>query len=259
MRAAAAAGRTGLRRRTGQRRPGRPDRTGRQHARDEPVKRKTLVLNSVLAVSAVGLVAFGVTSLGTQGSASATETETTVRTGNVTADGVGDGQRGRCRGPDVELRRAEARSPRSTSPPGRPSRKGQVLARDRQHDGRRTSCTTAQANLASAQARMQGLLHPLTAQDLDQEPGVGRSGAGRGRHRPDGARQREREPRAGQDHAPKQRSTRRSSPSRTRKLCQRQEARAPVRASSRRGRRSRKPCRTWRSATSSRRPMATPR
>ena len=61
------------------------------------MKRKTIILNSVLAVTAVGLVAFGVTSLGAEGTAAATETETTVRTGSVTQTVSATGTRSRPR------------------------------------------------------------------------------------------------------------------------------------------------------------------
>ena len=62
---------------------------------------------------------------------------------------------------------------------------------------------TAQANLSSAEARLQGLLHPLTAQDqIKNQASVDQAQAVDGL-RPDFARQREREPRPGHDHAPK--------------------------------------------------------
>ena len=128
------------------------------------MKRKTLVLNSVLAVSAVGLVAFGVTSLGAQGSASATETETTVRTGNVTQTVSATGNAVAAQ--DLTLNFASGGILTEVDvASGQTVAQGQVLAKVDSTTAE-NQLRTAQANLASAQARMQGLLHPLTAQDL---------------------------------------------------------------------------------------------
>ena len=106
--------------------------------RDQPVKRKTLLLNSVLAVTAVGLVAFGITSLGGSGSASATETETAVHTGNVTQTVSATGNA--VAAEDLTLNFAGGgtldRGRRRRRPDGHPRASARP---DRQHDGRRTS------------------------------------------------------------------------------------------------------------------------
>ena len=116
------------------------------------MKRKTLVLNSVLAVSAVGLVAFGVTSLGAQGSASATETETTVRTGNVTQTVSATGNAVAAQ--DLTLNFASGGILTEVDvASGQTVAQGQVLAKVDSTTAE-NQLRTAQANLASAQARM---------------------------------------------------------------------------------------------------------
>ena len=47
------------------------------------MRRKTLMLNSMLALGAVAIVGFGITSLGAEGSETPTETLTEVQTGTV--------------------------------------------------------------------------------------------------------------------------------------------------------------------------------
>ena len=128
------------------------------------MKRKTLILNSVLAVSAVGLVAFGVTSLGSSGSAAATETETTVQTGNVTETVSATGNA--VASEDLTLNFAGGGTLTEVDVAvGQTVTQGQVLAKIDSTTAD-NQLRTAQANLSSAQARLQGLLHPLTAQDL---------------------------------------------------------------------------------------------
>jgi RND family efflux transporter MFP subunit len=128
------------------------------------VKRKTLILNSMLAVTAVGLVTFGVTSLGGSGSASATETETTVRAGSVTQTVSATGNA--IAAEDLTLNFSGGGTLTEVDvAAGQTVTEGQVLARIDSTTAE-NQLKTAQANLSSAQARMQGLQHPLTAQDL---------------------------------------------------------------------------------------------
>ncbi len=127
------------------------------------MKRTTIILNSVLAVTAVGLVAFGVTSLGAEGTAAATETETTVRTGSVTQTVSATGNA--IAAEDLTLNFASAGTLTEVDvTAGQTVTAGQVLARVDSTTAE-NQLKTAQANLSSAQARLQGILHPLTAQD----------------------------------------------------------------------------------------------
>ena len=128
------------------------------------MKRKTLMLNSVLAVSAAGLVAFGITSLGAEGSAAATETETPVRTGSVTQTVSATGNTIAAEDLTLNFQGTGVLTEVDVTA-GSTVTAGQVLARIDSTTAD-NQLKTAQANLASAQARMQGLLHPLTAQDL---------------------------------------------------------------------------------------------
>jgi HlyD family secretion protein len=128
------------------------------------VKRKTLMLNSVLAVSAAGLVAFGITSLGAEGSAAETETETPVRTGSVTQTVSATGNAIAAEDLTLNFQGTGVLTEVDVTA-GSTVTAGQVLARIDSTTAD-NQLKTAQANLASAQARMQGLLHPLTAQDL---------------------------------------------------------------------------------------------
>ncbi len=115
-------------------------------------------------MTAVGLVAFGITSLGGSGSASATETETAVRTGNVTQTVSATGNA--VAAEDLTLNFSGGGTLTEVDvAAGQTVTQGQVLARIDSTTAQ-NQLTTAQANLASAQARMQGLLHPLTAEDL---------------------------------------------------------------------------------------------
>ncbi len=127
------------------------------------MKRKTIFLNSALAVSAVGLVAFGVTSLGSQGSAAATETETTVQTGNVTETVSATGNAAAADSLTLNFQSGGTLTEVDVTA-GQTVTKGQVLAKVDSTTAA-NQLKTARANLSSAEARLQGLLHPLTAQD----------------------------------------------------------------------------------------------
>ncbi len=163
------------------------------------MKRKTIILNSVLAVTAVGLVAFGVTSLGAEGTAAATETETPVSTGSVTQTVSATGNA--IAAEDLTLNFASAGTLTEVDvTAGQTVTAGQVLAKVDSTTAA-NQLKTAQANLSSAQARLQGILRPADRAGRREEPGVGRPGAGRDRHRADLVGQRQGEPRAGHDLA----------------------------------------------------------
>jgi RND family efflux transporter MFP subunit len=127
------------------------------------MRRKTLMLNSMLALGAVAIVGFGITSLGAEGSETPTETLTEVQTGTVaqTVSATGNAVTPQdltlnfsAGGELVELGVAV----------GDTVTQGQVLAKV-DSSAAENELRTAQANLASAQARLQGILDPLTAQD----------------------------------------------------------------------------------------------
>ena len=127
------------------------------------MKRKTIILNSVLAVTAAGLVAFGITSLGAEGTAAATETETPVSTGSVTQTVSATGNA--IAAEDLTLNFSSGGTLTEVDvTAGQTVTAGQALAKIDSTTAA-NQLKTAQANLSSAQARMQGLLHPLTAQD----------------------------------------------------------------------------------------------
>ena len=129
------------------------------------MKRQTVILNSVLAVTALGLVAFGVTSLGDSGTAAATETLTTVQTGNVTQTVSATGNAVAADDLTLNFNGSGGVLTEVDVKAGDTVTAGQVLARVDATTAQ-NQLKTAQANLTSAQARMGGLLHPLTAQDL---------------------------------------------------------------------------------------------
>ena len=163
------------------------------------MKRKTIILNSVLAVTAVGLVAFGVTSLGAEGTAAATETETTVRTGSVTQTVSATGNA--IAAEDLTLNFASAGTLTEVDvTAGQTVTAGQVLARVDSTTAE-NQLKTARANLSSARGAPAGHPAPVDGAGRREEPGVGRPGAGSDRHRADLARQRQGEPRAGHDLA----------------------------------------------------------
>ena len=109
-------------------------------------------------------MAFGITSLGAEGSAAATETETPVRTGSVTQTVSATGNAIAAEDLTLNFQGTGVLTEVDVTA-GSTVTAGQVLARIDSTTAE-NQLKTAQANLASAQARMQGLLHPLTAQDL---------------------------------------------------------------------------------------------
>ena len=111
----------------------------------------------------MGLVAFGVTSLGSSGSASATETETTVQTGNVTETVSATGNAAAADSLTLNFQSGGTLTEVDVTA-GQTVTKGQVLAKIDSTTAA-NQLRTAEANLSSAEARLQGLLHPLTAQD----------------------------------------------------------------------------------------------
>ena len=128
------------------------------------MKRKTIILNSVLAVTAVGLVAFGVTSLGVEGTAAATETETTVRTGSVTQTVSATGNA--IVAEDLTLNFRAGWHPHRGGCHRRTDRHRRPGAgAGRQHDRGEPAEDGTGEPLERAEARLEGILHPLTAQD----------------------------------------------------------------------------------------------
>ncbi len=163
------------------------------------MRRKTLMLNSMLALGAVAIVGFGITSLGAEGSETPTETLTEVQTGTVaqTVSATGNAVTPQdltlnfsAGGELVELGVAV----------GDTVTQGPVPREGRQHDGGERAADGAGEPRVRTGAPA-GNPRSADRAGRDQEPGLGRPGPGCGRHRADEPRQRPRHPRSGHDHA----------------------------------------------------------
>ena len=147
------------------------------------MRRKTLMLNSMLALGAVAIVGFGITSLGAEGSETPTETLTEVQTGTVsqTVSATGNAVTPQ----DLTLNFStggELVELNVTA--GDAVTEGQVLAKVDSTTAA-NELRTAQANLASARGAVARDPRPADSAGRDQEPGLGRPGPGCGRHRVD--------------------------------------------------------------------------
>ena len=163
------------------------------------MRRKTLMLNSMLALGAVAIVGFGITSLGAEGSETPTETLTEVQTGTVaqTVSATGNAVTPQdltlnfsAGGELVELGVAV----------GDTVTQGQVLAKVEQLGGRERAADGAGEPRVRTGAPA-GNPRSADRAGRDQEPGLGRPGPGRRRHRADEPRERPRHSGPGHGHA----------------------------------------------------------